>query len=422
MPETVHPTILMRLYMATLQLARPIMRRQLVSRLSRGKELPDRWREKFGDPSQLRPDGPVIWIHAVGLGEVMALRGLIANLGERHPEWSFLVTSSTRQSATVFGQNLPPRTIHQFLPLDAPSYVKRFLHHWRPNLAIWSEQDLWPTAVYWTDRLGIPLALINGRMNDRAYAARRRVRGIYANLYKRFAIISAQDEKSALNLRDLGAERVQVDGSTKSTGPGLEYDRDVYDELSNALGDRFVWVLASSHPTDEEIAIAAHRQIIEKNPNSLLIIAPRRVERADELVKSMMSDQWVFARRSLGDAILPNTQILMADSYGELGLWYRLAKIALIGGTYDDTQGHNPWEAIHLGLPVLHGPKTANFMADYDQLDQIGASTLVYSTDELVKTLVQGNWPDMQQSGRIVIDVNAKTLDKLCEILTRLVH
>jgi 3-deoxy-D-manno-octulosonic-acid transferase len=414
--------ILMRLYMAILELARPIMRRHLASRLARGKEMPDRWREKLGEPSQQRPDGTLIWIHAVGLGEVMALRGLITNLAQRHPEWSFLVTSTTRQSATVFGQNLPPRTIHQFLPLDAPNYIKRFLHHWRPNLSIWSEQDLWPTAVYWADRLGIPLALINGRMNDRAYAARRRVREIYANLYRRFAIISAQDENSAVYLRDLGAGCVQVDGSTKPMGPALEYDRDVYDVLSHALGNRFVWVLASSHPADEGVAIAAHRQIIEHNPNALLIIAPRRVKRADELVQMMTSKQWVFARRSLGEVILPNTQILLADSYGELGLWYRLAKIALIGGTFDATEGHNPWEAIQLGLPVLHGPRVANFMEDYYQLDHFGAAALVYSTDELVKTLSIGNLPDMQHAGRIVIDVNAKALDKLCEKLTRLVH
>jgi len=193
-------------------------------RLARGKELPDRWREKLGEPTLSRPDGPLIWLHAVGLGETLALRGLIAALAEQAPAAQFLVTSTTRGSAEVLAQNLPPRTRHQFLPLDAPAYLNRFLDHWRPSLSIWAEQDLWPGAVTATAARGIPLALVNARMNAEAYARRARWKGLYANLFARFALITAQDETTARHLQALGAKGVSVTGSLKAAAPPLTAD------------------------------------------------------------------------------------------------------------------------------------------------------------------------------------------------------
>ena len=171
-------------------LAAPLLLRR---RLARGKELPDRWREKLGEPSLPRPDGPLVWLHAVGLGETLALRGLIAAMADQAPAVEFLVTSTTRGSAEVFAANLPLRTRHQFLPLDAPTYLTRFLDHWRPSLSIWTEQDLWPGAVVATSARGIPLALINARMNAEAYARRARGKGLFSNLLARFRLIAAQD-------------------------------------------------------------------------------------------------------------------------------------------------------------------------------------------------------------------------------------
>ncbi|MFN6057924.1 MAG: 3-deoxy-D-manno-octulosonic acid transferase, partial [Paracoccaceae bacterium] len=197
--------------------ARPVLRR----RLARGKELPDRWREKLGEPGLPRPDGPLVWLHAVGLGETLALRGLIAALATEAPEAEFLVTSSTRGSAEVFAANLPPRTRHQFLPLDAPAYLRRFLDHWQPALSVWAEQDLWPGAVVATADRGIPLAMVNARMNADAYARRRRWQGLYADLFARFSLVTAQDATTAGHLQALGAAEVRVTGSLKAAVPPL---------------------------------------------------------------------------------------------------------------------------------------------------------------------------------------------------------
>jgi 3-deoxy-D-manno-octulosonic-acid transferase len=183
---------LLRAYLAASHAIPLIAPALLRRRLARGKEHPDRWREKLGQASQPRPHGPLVWLHAVGLGEVMALRGLIAGMADRSADTNFLVTSGTRASAELFAANLPPRTRHQFLPLDAPGYLSRFLDHWRPSLAIWAEQDLWPGAVVATRARGIPLALVNARMNDAAFARRRRWRSLYADLFARFSAITAR--------------------------------------------------------------------------------------------------------------------------------------------------------------------------------------------------------------------------------------
>jgi 3-deoxy-D-manno-octulosonic-acid transferase len=196
----------------------------LKRRVAKGKDLPDRWREKLGKPSQPRPDGPLIWLHAVGLGETLALRGLIAAMAAQSPQAEFLVTSTTRGSAEVLAQNLPPRTRHQFLPLDAPAYLARFLDHWRPVLSVWAEQDLWPGAVTAAAARGIPLALVNARMNAEAYARRRRWTGLYADLFARFALITAQDDATARHLQALGAKDVSVTGSLKAAAPPLAAD------------------------------------------------------------------------------------------------------------------------------------------------------------------------------------------------------
>lgn len=188
-------------------------------RLARGKEDPARWREKLGEPSLPRPEGPLVWLHAVGLGEVLALRGLIAEMGRQAPGAEFLVTSTARSSAQVLAANLPARCRHQFLPLDAPGYVARFLDHWRPCLSVWAEQEIWPGAVAAADARGIPLALINARITEASHARRIRARGIHADLLARFAVVSAQDTATAARLANLGARDVRVGGSLKPAAP-----------------------------------------------------------------------------------------------------------------------------------------------------------------------------------------------------------
>lgn len=339
-------------------------------RLLRGKEDPERWTEKRGEASVPRPEGPLVWMHAVGLGEVMALRGLIAAMRECAPGLNFLVTSTARSGAEVFARSGVPGVVHQYLPLDAPSYLDRFLRHWSPDVSIWAEQDVWPGAVHAADQAGIPLAMVNARMNAASLRRRSRLRGLYADVLARFHLISAQDDETARHLAALGARTARVDGPLKAAAPPLPADPEDLETLRRELSGKPVWLLASSHPEDEAVALSALRQ------DEVLIIAPRDPARGAEILAAARALGAKATLRSVvGNQI--DGRVYIADSFGELGLWYRLADRALIGGTFGATEGHNPWEAAALGCAILHGPRTANFAADYAILDNHEGARLV---------------------------------------------
>jgi 3-deoxy-D-manno-octulosonic-acid transferase len=356
--------------------------RALSRRLAKGKELPDRWREKMGLPSLPRPDGPLIWLHAVGLGEVLALRGLIAAMADASSA-EFLVTSTTRGSAEVLAKNLPPRTRHQFLPLDAPRYLARFLDHWRPSLSIWAEQDLWPGAVHATDARGIPLALVNARMNAEAYARRRRWSGLYADLFARFRLITAQDDATARHLQALGAHGVSVTGSLKAAAPPLAADPRALAAAREAVVGQRPVLLASSHHEDEFAVLSAFRAL---SPRPLLIIAPRDPARGPEIAARVAEHGMTATLRSAGHG--PTGDVWIADTFGEMGLWYRLCPVTILGGTFGPTEGHNPWEPAALGSAILHGPRFANFATDVRALHEAAAARPVMP-DSLAPALAE---------------------------------
>lgn len=376
------PGLSLATYLAASRLIPLVAPRLLARRLAKGKELPDRWREKLGEPSLPRPDGPLIWLHAVGLGEVLALRGLIAAMAGQS-DASFLVTSTTRGSAEVLGRNLPPRTRHQFLPLDAPGYVARFLDHWRPDLSIWAEQDLWPGAVHAADARGIPLALVNARMNPEAYSRRRRWAALYADLFARFRLISAQDDATVRHLQALGGKGALVQTSLKAAGPPLTADPQALARAREALVGQRPVLLASSHHEDEFVTLTAFRALRHR---PLLIIAPRDPTRGAEIEARVVEHGMTATRRSGGQG--PLADVWIADTLGEMGLWYRLCPVTIIGGTFGPTEGHNPWEPAALGSAILHGPRTANFAADFAALHQRAAARLVMP-DSLAATLAE---------------------------------
>lgn len=376
----------MRLYRAARPLLRPLAELALRRRLRQGKEDPARMGEKQGRASLPRPEGSLIWLHAVGLGEVLALRPLIAALQEARPGVSVLVTSTARSASAVMAANLPPGVVHQSLPLDVPDYTRRFLDHWRPDLAIWSEQDLWPGLICDTAARGVPLAYVNARMNARALARRKRARGLYRDMLRRFALIAAQDAQSAAHIGALSGRAVQVMRALKPAAAPLAVDETELALLRAHLKGRRVWVAAPTHPEDEAAALPAQAELFAQDPDWLMILAPRLPGRAREILQALDAAGLPYAQRSAGGVPGPDTAIWLADTFGEMGLWYRLASRALIGGSFGPVEGHNPWEAICLGLPVLNGPNTANFTADYAQLQAEGLARQI-TAGELAQAL-----------------------------------
>lgn len=390
-------------------------------RLARGKEDAARLREKLGQPTEARPQGMIVWLHAVGLGEVLALRALINALSRAAPELRFLVTSSARSSAQVMAANLPARTIHQYLPLDAPMYLDRFLDHWRPALSIWAEQEVWPGAVVATWRRGIPVALVNARITEAGFARRRRARGLFGDLLSRMGLISAQDAVSARHLMQLGAPSVEICGAFKSAAPALAADAADLADCRFAMTGRRIWVAASTHAGDEAEAIAAQRQLWAQNRDWLLILVPRDPQRRDSLSAAITAGGLPFVWRS--GAILPGAEhaVLLADSFGELGLWYRLGEAALIGGGFDAIGGHNPWEAALLGCAILHGPDVRNFAGDYARLDAAGAALQV-SAGQLAKALDTENFAALAERAQTISQQSRDAIEPLAAALVGLIR
>ena len=386
-------------------LALPILAR----RLTRGKEDPERWREKLGITDLLRPPGQLIWMHAVSVGELLALRGLVTELAGHAPTARFLLTSTSTASAVAIARNMPERSVHQFLPLDFPGPRRRFLDHWRPDLAIWAEQDLWPGLVAEVTRRGIPQAFINVRMNSSAFRRRRWTRPLWRVLYESFELIAVQDEASARHVEALGAPSpVRVVGSFKPLAPPLSHGEVEAVSLRKSLVGRPVWVAASTHPEDETVVFSAIKAIQARRPEILAIIAPRHPARGKDMEAAACAAGFQTVRRT--DRAFPasGTEVFIADTIGELGLWYRMADVALIGGTFSESvQGHNPWEPVQLGCPVLYGPHVANFTDDYAALAAGDGARAVGDADELAAAVLSDDLGGMADRAFAVIALQA---------------
>ncbi|MEL7179670.1 MAG: glycosyltransferase N-terminal domain-containing protein [Pseudomonadota bacterium] len=411
-PADMHRGVALRSYLAATHLiplvAKPILKR----RLKRGKEHPTRWREKLGQGLAARPNGPLIWLHAVGLGEVLSLRGLIDRLGAARPDLSFLVTSNTAASAQVFAKHAPARTIHRFFPLDAPTYRRRFLDHFAPDLCIWAEQDLWPGMASDLAARGIPQCLIAARMNARSYRSHQKAASLYRDLYSAMALVTAQDQATADHLNALGAQAT-VSGSLKPAAPQLRCDTDDLDRISAHLSGRFTWVVASAHPDDIAVACAAHDQLRQTDPSALLIIAPRFPDRPLDVQGP---------QRSKAQMPGQNDPIWLFDTFGELGLVYRLSRAALIGGTFGEIEGHNPWEAAALGCAVLHGPRTANFRDDYARLADVSGAITVQKAYEVTTALTSAKLEATSDNATRAISVASAQVDTLAQRLLQVLE
>lgn len=412
----------LRSYLIAVRLIAPFAPMILRKRALQGREDPTRIPEKLGIPSGWRPTNDrLVWMHAVGLGEVMALRGLISEMSLLAPDLQFLVTSSARSSAEVFAANCPPRTQHQFLPLDAPRYFRPFLKYWKPDLSIWAEQDLWPGIVAATHNRGIPMALVNARMGPKSYARRARFRGLFKDLLARFTLISAQDPISAANLDRIGTRvPVQTHPSLKLIAPALAADAGALRNLREALGKRRVWMVGPSHIDCERLAIAAQIEILKTDPDTLLIIVPRKPDRGPKIAELARSEGLQTGLRSLNTLPESHDKIFVADSFGEMGLWYRLASVALIGGTFNAIEGHNPWEAARLGAAILHGPRTKNFVSDYDRLRSNRAATSVENAPQIAAAVLSDLGPQSARAAACCAE-NSAAITELAVALVEMI-
>jgi 3-deoxy-D-manno-octulosonic-acid transferase len=374
--------MLRALYRAASELAPPVLRVVLARRRARGKEDAARLGERRGRASLPRPTGRLAWIHGASVGEARSVLPLIERLLAADAELHVLVTTGTVTSARLLSGRLPPRALHQFVPLDAAPWVRAFLDHWRPDLALWVESELWPSLLGEAARRGVPLALVNARMSDRSYRGWRRWPAFAASLVGAFDLVLAQSAADAERYRRLGARAVSMPGNLKFAAPPLPVDEAALRAFRSEAGGRPSWVAASIHPGEDAIVSDAHRLLKREAPRVLSIVVPRHPEKGAAMQRALATRGFAVSRRAAGDSAAA-CDIYLADTLGELGLFYRAARAAFIGGSLVPHGGQNPIEPALLGCPILHGPHMHNFAAVIAGFDAAGGAEPVADAGSL---------------------------------------
>ncbi len=371
------------LYRGATLLLGPLAIWYLHRRLRQGKEDPARFEERLGQPGRARPDGRLIWVHGASVGEAISVLPLVERLLCQDPSLHILLTSGTVTSARIMAERLPDRAMHQYVPIDRPTSVDCFLDHWRPDLALWVESELWPNLIHRTAARGVPMALINARMSERSYRRWRRLPFLIKPLLGAFQVCLAQSGPDAKRLVALGAGAVACHGNLKTASPPLPVDPRDLQAMKMAVDGRPLWLAASTHPGEEAIIATVHRQLAARFPGLLTILVPRHAARGDEIAAALANLGLSVSRRSQEQPIGPQTDIYLGDSMGEMGLYYRLATIVFIGGSLVAHGGQNPLEAARLDSALLFGPHMFNFSEQAAAMTESGGARLVADTDAL---------------------------------------
>lgn len=401
-------------------------------RRARGKEDGNRLPERRGVAGRPRPEGPLLWCHGASVGETMGALPLLHRIARDRPEVALLVTSGTMTAAAMLAGRLPPGAIHAYVPVDRPAWVRRFLDHWRPDAALWMESELWPNLVAETARRGVPMALLNGRLSARSHRNWRRFGGWAAEIMGSFSLILVPDEVQAERFRSLGGRDVRVAGNLKAAVPPGEAEPAELARLAAELAGRPRWIAASTHPGEDEIALAAHGRLRADRPGLALILVPRHPERGPAVAGLASAAGLPTALRSAGGRIAADTAVYVGDTLGEMALFLGLGDIVLVGGSLDVGRGgHNPMEPALAGAAILHGPDMANFAGVSRRLADAGGAIMV--TDATALADAVGRLLDdpaararAGQAARRIAEDEAGALERVVEalrpILERLRH
>ena len=372
-------------YRAATFAATPFAGALLTLRLNRGKEDPDRLGERKGIAERSRPPGPLVWLHGASVGETLSLTPLVERLTQMG--FNALMTSGTVTSARLMARRLPSRALHQFAPLDAPGFFRRFFRHWRPDLGLVAESEIWPNMIVEASAAGVPLAMVNARMSERSFRRWSRIPNFAAALLGRFELALAQSQDDADRLARLGVRGSRAVGNLKYDSPAPPADRRELAELSGLVSGRRLWLAASTHTGEERACAEAHLRLAADFPDLLTILAPRHPERGEDIAAELADLGLSSRRRSLGQRPERDCAVYVCDTIGELGLFYRLADVAFVGKSLFGGGGQNPIEPAKLACAILHGPNVGNFADLYAALDAAGGARETPDAEALAAAL-----------------------------------
>lgn len=359
-----------------------VIRRYIEKRKKMGKEDVKRFNERVGRPTKPRPEGRLIWLHGASVGESISMLPLINRLLEIYPDAHVMVTTGTTTSAEVMAKRLPERAFHQYLPIDNPVFAARFVRHWQPTIALWFESEFWPAMLSTIKRRNIPLILINGRISNKSFKRWQQFDFVIKELLDCFTACLGQSEEDAYRLRALGAKDAMCLGNLKYAGLPIPVDEEKKEEIQDEIGERPVWLASSTH-SDEEVKIGRHlKDLVAKHSGLLTIIAPRHPNRGVEIKNALREKyQLNVALRSANEKIMPETEVYIADTIGEMGIWYELCPIVFIGGSLIPHGGQNFMEPSRCRDAVIVGPHMHNFT---DAMNRAKRADGIIQVDETV--------------------------------------
>ena len=359
-------------------------------RTKQGIEDPHRVKERLGIPSASRKKGTLIWFHSASVGETLLVLSLIEKISKNFPDQNILLTTQTVSSGKMVTSKLPENVVHQYLPYDLLPGVRKFLYHWQPSVGILVESEFWPVLISEADHQNIPLLVINGKMTGKSFHRWRRFPKFTQALFNKINLFLVQSPEIKSRFSELGVnpDKQVVTGQLKQESKPLSHDPKEFSNLNEYFQNRQVWVAASTHEGEEEIIAESHIRLSSNTGNNFqLILVPRYPERGREIAQLLSSYGLNSVLRSKGELPGELDTVYIADTLGELGLWYRLAKVSFIGGSLVHRGGHNPYEPALLGCPIIHGKYYENFSAEYEQLKEQGGSQMVANSKELARAI-----------------------------------
>jgi 3-deoxy-D-manno-octulosonic-acid transferase len=387
----------------------PLVRLLLILRVSKGKEDQFRYKEKLGQYIIKRPEGKLIWFHAASIGEFNAILPIIKSITTHN----ILVTTVTLTAAKIAESNLPSNAIHQFAPLDCVNIVKKFLKHWQPNLLIWTESELWPNMI------ALPKAniiLLNARLSYKSYSRWKLIKPLANFILTRFNLILAQSQESKILLEKLGAKKVEYLGNLKFTAANFSFDPNEVETIKKQIKDRIVIMAASTHAGEEKMFKEVHISLKSKYPKLLSIIAPRHPERKASVLSDLEGLNTIT--RSSKKPITPEIDVLLIDTIGEFGLFFRLSEIVFTGGSWHKI-GHSFIEPAKLDNLIIFGPNMNNSRELADEFINAKACLFAEKTEKIITIIEEYiNTPKKF----LTFKTNAKKiLDKMTQVQGKII-